>query len=476
MTLSPRAASPVDNFVPPPIWQPQPGPQEKAIRAQFIPELFFGGARGGGKTSFLMGDYASDVQKYGSAWRGIVLRRSFPELDEVIEEGKRVLYPAFPGTEYKVGVHEFRIPHATGNVILRLRHMESEADADNYQGHSYSWIAFDELPNWPSLGGYNKLKACLRSAAGIEHMRIRATGNPGGIGHQAVKQYFIDAGPPETIIHDEQSKIPRMWIKSLVTDNKILLDNDPGYIDRLRSVGDPELVRAWLDGDWNVSLGAYFTNWDTKYVSIPSFEIPEHWPLFGGLDYGETSPTSFGLYTVDFDGHIYRLCEYYLGGATATSHAYEIDKIVTGCPFTNGRKPSQIFSDPSMWVKRQLHEATANVSPADVFREQGLNLTKANNDRITGWRVINDLLSQRKLHCFSGWNDNMERTMPSLPRSKTNPEDLDTKAEDHAADELRYAVMHLYQPSRGQPSANANPFVGNNVLGKVPVKKKRRYA
>lgn len=457
----------------PKVWQPQPGPQEKAIRASFVPELFFGGARGGGKTSFLMGDFASDVQKYGSNWRGIILRRSYPELDEVVEEGKRVLYPAFPGTEYKVGVHEFRIPHATGTVTLRLRHMESEADADNYQGQSFSWIAFDELPNWPSLGGYNKLKACLRSAAGIENLRVRATGNPGGVGHQPVKQYFIDAGPPETIIEDEQSKIPRMWIRSLVTDNKILLENDPGYIDRLKSVGDPELVRAWLEGDWSVSLGAYFTNWTPK-IAIPSFEIPDHWPLFGGLDYGESSPTSFGLYTVDYDGHIYRLCEYYVAGATASTHAYEIARMIASNPYTGGRSPSQIFADPSMWVKRRLTEVV-NQSPADVFSAQGLPLTKANNDRITGWRVINDLLAQEKFHCFTEWNDNMMKFMPSLPRSKTNPEDLDTKNEhDHCADELRYAVMHLYQPSRQRPSRNQNPFFGNNVLDKVPVKRKRR--
>jgi len=108
--------------------------------------------------------------------------------------------------------------------------------------------------------------------------------------------------------------------------------------------------------------------------------------------------------------------------------------------------------------------------------QQGLSLTKANNDRVTGWRVINDMLAQRKLHCFDGWNDNLCRTLPSLPRSKSNPEDLDTHTEDHAADELRYAVMHLYQPSRAQPSQNANPFFGTNILDQVPVAKQRRRA
>ena len=110
-------------------WQPQVGPQEKAIRASFIPALVFGGARGGGKTSFLIGDFAADVKEYGSAWRGIIFRKTYPELDEVVEEGKKVLYKAFPGTEYKVGVHEFRIPNATYSnivhVLLQLQYLKT---------------------------------------------------------------------------------------------------------------------------------------------------------------------------------------------------------------------------------------------------------------------------------------------------------------------------------------------------------------
>ena len=443
-------------------WMPQQGPQEKAIRASFVPELFFGGARGGGKTSFLIGDFAADVQEYGTAWRGIIFRKTYPELDEVVEEGKKVLYKAFPGTEYKVGVHEFRIPHATGHVILRLRHMETEGDADHYQGHSYAHISFDELTNWPDLKPYHKLKACLRSAEDIPCKRIRATGNPGGVGHNEVKRYYIDAGPQGELIRDTQSVMPRMWIRSLLSDNKILLKNDPLYIDRLKSVGDPELVRAWMEGDWEVSLGAFFSTWNSS-VAVPSFEIPESWPLFGCMDYGESSPTAFYLVTVDYDGQIYFISEYYMGGAAASTHAYEIDKIISSCPFTGGRRPSIIYADPSMWVKRRLHEVVSQ-SPADVFSQQGLFLSKANNDRITGWRVINDALTNKRLYAFADWCPNLLRTMPTLPRSKSNPEDLDTKSEDHAADAARYGIMHVYQPTPTAPVVRKDPFLGTNLI------------
>jgi hypothetical protein len=453
------------------LWKPQSGPQEAAIRAAFIPELFFGGARGGGKSAYLIGDFAADVQKYGADWRGIIFRKTYPELDELVTEGKKVLFNAFPGTEYKVGSYEFRIPNGS---ILRLRHMETDADAEHYQGHNYQWIGFDELTNWPNLKPYHKLKACLRSAAGVKNLRIRATGNPGGLGHTPVKKYFIDPAPKgSSVIDDHQSMMPRMFIKSRVQDNKILLDADPGYIDRLKSIGDEQLIKAWLEGDWDAFVGQYFSKWDSRKINVQPFEIPSDWPLFGCLDYGEAAPTSFGLATVDFDGNVYGISEYTRAGASASTHAYEIAKHIEASPWTNGRQPTQILADPSMWVKRHLHEHIAQ-SPTDIFQDHGLTLKKANNDRINGWRVMNDYISahhidpvlpQRpKLYLFDGWNDSASDSIPSIPRSKTNPEDVDTKSNDHDADRMRYLLMHCFSPHKAPEQVHREPFQGNNLI------------
>jgi hypothetical protein len=260
-----------------------------------------------------------------------------------------------------------------------------------------------------------------------------------------------------------------MFIKGNITDNKILLDRDPGYIDRLKSVGDPELVRAWLEGDWEVAVGSFFSNWRTDKIVIPTFEIPEGWPLFGALDYGEAAPTNFALHTIDYDNNLYQISEYHRSGAAASSHAYEINKMIESCPFTQmggggGRSPNSIWADPSMWAKRRLTEVV-NHSPADVFAENGLYLSKGNNDRVTGWRVLNDLLERKKFFVFAGeWNRNTLETLPNLPRDKNNPEDVDTRSDDHAGDRLRYACMHAYRPARPAPAANRDPFYGGNVL------------
>ena len=313
-------------------------------------------------------------------------------------------------------------------------------------------------------------------------MRIRATGNPGGPGHQEVKQYFSIDGETRyggKVLQDEHSTMTRMFIRSLVQDNKILMDNDPHYVERLKTQahGDPQLVKAWLKGDWDAFVGQYFEQWEHKTICVPAFEIPEAWPLFGGMDYGEAKPTSFGLYTTDYDDNVFRICEYYKGNSTATDHAYQIDKLLTGCPWTNGRKPQSIFADPSMWVKRRLTDSAVN-SAAGIFNEQGLYLTPANNDRITGWRLVKDLLKRGQFFVFDGWNDNLCRTVPSLPRSNANPEDLDTRAEDHAADELRYALMHIYSPMSPPAKPKVDNMRGDRVLGSLrgQLTKQSRYA
>ena len=424
-------------------WKPQPGPQEKAIRASFVDELFFGGSRGGGKSEFLLGVFASDVKQHGEHWRGVLFRRTYPELDELVERSRVIYHQLFPGAEYKVGSHTWQIPNGAS---LKMRHIESEIDADHYQGHQYTWIGWDELTSWSDLKPYHRLKACLRSAHDISNKRIRSTGNPGGPGHNAVKSYFIDAGEEGHLITGADN-MQRMYVRSLLSDNRILLDNDPQYVERLKSVGDKQLVKAWLEGDWDAIVGAFFGLWNNDRIAVPSFQVPSHWPLFGALDYGEAAPTSFGLYSVDHDDNVYRLSEYYRANATASQHAQNINELIDGSPFTDGRRPSVIYADPSIFVKRRLTEVM-NHSPADVFGEHGLWLTRANNDRVNGWRVINDALLNERFYCFAGWNDNLMRTVPSLPRAAANPEDLDTKAEDHAADELRYAMMHVYKPFR----------------------------
>ena len=128
-----------------------------------------------------------------------------------------------------------------------MRQLENLKDAGKYQGHQFTWIGWDELQRWPSLEIYHLIKACLRSSANVPNKRIRATGNPGGAGHSSVFDYLIRPAPlGGKPIHSDHTDSYRMFIPSRVEDNKILLANDPLYIQRLKGVGSPEMVRAWL--------------------------------------------------------------------------------------------------------------------------------------------------------------------------------------------------------------------------------------
>ncbi len=111
------------------------------------------------------------------------------------------------------------------------------------------------MPNFPDPTPIMKLKATLRSASGVP-TGFRCTGNPGGPGHQWVKGRYIDPAPRGYApIIDDETGLQRVFIPAKVADNPILLDNDPAYVARLKASGSPELVRAWLEGDWDIELG-----------------------------------------------------------------------------------------------------------------------------------------------------------------------------------------------------------------------------
>ena len=420
-------------------WQPQIGPQSSAIRARAIAdELFFGGARGPGKTQFILGDFLYDLDQ-GTTWQGVLFRRSYPELDEVIRASMEI-YPK-TGGEYKVGQHTWKWPNG---AQLALRHIDTPFDAAHYQGHSYSFIAWDELPTWPDLIAYKRLKATLRGNA--RNKRIRATGNPGGPGHHAVSEYFQIADHPEgnQLIVDGETGMTRMFIRGRVSDNKILLKNDPMYVQRLKGVGDPDLVRAWLEGDWNAMVGGYFSMFRREKVIEQPFDIPAAWPLFAGFDYGEADPTAVVLGAIDFDGVVHIIGEYYQPNLSASKHAEHVNNMLSTNQFVDGRWPQQILADPSVFNRRKSREK-ANVSAVDLFAREEVYLTPANNDRINGWRILTNALTYDRLKIFDGAAPNLVRTFPLVPRDLKKPEDI-ARSDDHILDALRYMMVHTYTP------------------------------
>lgn len=235
------------------VWEPQPGPQTLLLTCP-VEDILFGGARGGGKSDALLGDWLSHAGGAGGNARGIILRRAMPQLEEIIARSHE-LFPQL-GARWIAGNKTWRMPDGS---TLKMRWLERDADAANYQGHQYTWIGIDEAGTWEDPGPIDKLRATLRSPHGVACV-MRLTANPGGPGHQWLKERYVQPAPPLTPFFDEVRRVHRVFIPSKVKDNRKLLEADPNYIDRLKSSGPEWLVRAWLDGDWDASAGdSFFT-------------------------------------------------------------------------------------------------------------------------------------------------------------------------------------------------------------------------
>jgi hypothetical protein len=260
-------------------WSARGNPAQMALLKCPIFEVFFGGARGGGKTDGMLGEWVQHADRYGKDAIGLMLRRTRTELIETIERSRAIYSPL--GWTYNETEKMWR---ATNGARLRFAYLERDADAELYQGHSYTRLYVEEIGTFPSPAPILKLMATLRSSAGVP-VGFRATGNPGGPGHQWVKARYIDPAPlGNRIIRDEQTNLKRVFIPSKVDNNRHI--DVEAYKQRLRASGSKELVSAWLDGDWSVTLGAFFDCWDSGRHVIRPFEVPKEWMRFRSMDWG----------------------------------------------------------------------------------------------------------------------------------------------------------------------------------------------
>ena len=307
-------------------WEPQPGPQT-ALLACPVFEVFFGGARGGGKTDGMLGEWASHADLHGKNAVGLMVRRERVQLLETIERSRQIYVPI--GARYNDQDKMWRWPNG---ARLRFAYLERDADADAFQGHSYTRVYVEELGTFPSASLVLRLMATLRSGEGVP-CGFRATGNPGGPGHQWVKARYIDPNPAGWEIQKFTYENPwtretieqdRVFIPSKLRDNKFL---GPEYVANLQMVGSDTLVRAWLEGDWTVIEGAYFDCWRYDQHVVEPFEVPAHWARFRSMDWGSAKPFSVGWWAIVGDD--YAPC----GKITSPRRARAVPRVVRRrCP------------------------------------------------------------------------------------------------------------------------------------------------
>lgn len=457
-----RAGSPREIRV---AWKAQPGPQT-ALMSCPIPEIFFGGARGGGKTAGAIGRWLAHAGRYGAKAQGVFFRRRFRDLEGAHLQMARFFRPL--GAYWLAKEAAWIFPNG---AKLRLRHLWDERDADAYQGHEYTFLCFEEAGQWPSPKPIDMLRATLRSVDGVQ-TELLLTGNPGGAGHLWLKQrYIVPARRGFRPIRDPDTGALRVFIPSRLTDNAILTQADPLYERRLRQLGSRTLVRAWLDGDWDIVAGGAFDDvWNPdRQVLPPDFQVPASWRYRRAFDWGSARPAALGIWA-ESDGTMPEGWEgpwMPKGSLVLVRELYTVRRDDAGEPVANeglgldndalgervaetseGLRFSVSAADPSIWNRMGGLSILEQMAVGARRKRDPWQWVKADNGRVAGFQRVRGMLAQSAaeraeepgiwvLETCTEWL----RTVPVQQRDPKKPDDIDTEGEDHHADQTRYAVQ-----------------------------------
>lgn len=431
------------------IWSPNPGGQAQFLSCPFR-EVLLEGPRGRGATDALLMDFAQFVGRgWGAAWRGILFRREYKHLDDIVTKSKRWFYQAFPGARFLASKDTYKWVWPTGEELL-FRGAKEPDDYWDFHGHEYPWVGFDELTNWPNLDLYEQLQSVNRSGVAGMPRRYRSTANPWGAGHAAVKSYFIDPAVGGTPIRNAEGEI-RMRIHGERGENKHLLAADPNYEARLNSIKNPDLRRAWADGDWDVNPGGFLVGvWDSKRHVVDPFDIPKDWTRWRAMDWGFARPFSVGWYAQDPDGVIYRYRELYgYGGRPDVGTRWSAKKVARKVLAMEAAEKAQGITfrrnpaDTNLWTQTGVQARGRDVTPALDMSDAGVKwqpASKGPGSRVASAQVLITRLETNQFFVFSNCRHWL-RTVPNLQYDPDNWEDIDSSQEDHAYDETRYSLM-----------------------------------
>lgn len=474
-------------------WAPQPGSQVAFLECPLF-EAIYVGTRGPGKTDTLLMDFGQHcgeerfdangkkVAGWGAEWRGILFRQTYPQLSDIVAKTKKWFPRIWPNISFNEQKMTWRWP--TGEELL-LRHLMRPEDYYAYHGHAYPWIGWEELTTWPDDKVYKLMMSCSRSTAPDMPRKYRSTTNPYGVGHNWVKSRFrIRTREYPDIIGDvveEPNAPPRVAIHGFLCENKVLLHADPGYVERIKvAARNPAELAAWLHGSWDIVAGGMFDDvWTPAKHVVPTFEVPSSFTIERAFDWGSSKPFSVGWWARSdgsdilvkgqrvstVPGDLFRVAEWYgwcgqpNEGLRMTAREIALGILERERRYFGGRHIAAGPADSSIWDK------VNNVSIAEDMQAVGVYFIPADKSpgsRKQGWEKIRSMLKEaakdrrEEPGMFICENcDQWIRTVPVLPRADRDPDDVDTEAEDHIADETRYMALTRSQrlgivPMRGR--------------------------
>jgi len=410
------------------IFKANEGPQEDFLAAAET-DVLYGGAAGGGKSYAMLVDPLRFAHR--PAHRGLIIRRSMPELRELIDKSRELYPKAFPGCKYKEVEKLWNFP---SGAKIEFGFLERDADVYRYQGQAYSWIGFDEITHLPTEFAWNYLASRLRTTDSSITPYMRCTANPGGSGATWVKKRYIDPQPANTSFEGADG-LTRKFIPARLQDNPFLATD--GRYEKMLQALPPTQRQQLLEGNWDVAEGAAFTEFNPLDHVITPFELPMHWERIKGIDYGYASESACVWGAVDpSDGTLIIYRELYQKGLLGTELAEMLTNMELEDPFSVAG-----VLDTACWSRT----GTTGPTVGETLQRAGHKLRRADKNRIQGKIQIHEYLKitqsgRPRIQIFNTC-PNLIRELQSIPLDKSNPEDVNTHAPDHAYDALRYLIM-----------------------------------
>jgi phage terminase large subunit len=426
--------------------------------------VLYGGAMGGGKSYWLRwiciywllyihGKYNAKGVRVG------LFCEDYPALKDRHLSKIEMEFPAWLGT-YRSSDHDFVLKPEYGGGVISFRNLD---DASKYQSAEFAMAAVDELTRNP-YEVFMFLRTRLRWP-GVPETRFVAGTNPGGPGHAWVKKMWID----HIFESNEVEKDQFRYVRALASDNPFI---DKSYLVSLEGLPEDKR-RAFLEGDWDIFSGQYFTEWRKELHVVEPHAIPPYARPFIGLDYGYTAPSAVLWGYKDHDDFIYIYRELYVKGRTYEQLAHEISSLTP-----KHERVEYWACDPAIWARKGETEMSgADIIAEAYHKKTGITpqLVKGMNSRVIGWNEVRAVLRPQlyqgkqipRLRVFKTC-DNLIRTLPSLIHDKHNPEDIDSDGEDHASDALRYMIA-------SNPPKNGNPSKVSIMLRREPQNIVRKF-
>lgn len=506
--LVPYSRSPLSEGIKEVIWEPLEGSQQLAISCP-CNHILYEGTRGPGKTDSQLMYFRRFVGiGYGHFWRGVIFDREYKNLDDLISKSKRWFRQFGDGAKFISSASHLKWVWPTGEELW-FRVMKDEKDYWNYHGHEFPYIGWNELTKHPNSSLYDMAMSLNRTSFIPElHSPIDATTgerkllppiplvifsttNPYGVGHNWVKQKFIDVAPPGAVVKKEAMVFnPRTKKRELVTKTQVRIFGSykenkylpAEYILELESITDPNKRRAWLWGDWDITSGGMFDDvWSSQHNVVEPFQIPHEWRIFRSFDWGSSKPFSVGWWAESdgsdvllpngqwkstVKGDLFRIGEWYgWNGTPNTGLRMLATHIARGI----------VEREIKMGIRDRVKPGPADNSindvengvciASDMAKKVSINgkiykgvrfskSVKSPGSRKNGWERMRIAIANAQpepglpreypgLFVFRNCQDGFLRTVPTIPRSTKDLDDVDTDAEDHVADESRYVILSL---------------------------------